>query len=264
MKIIDFHTHIYPDKISQKAVKSVGDFYNLEMSGGDGTATNLIEQGRQCGVTNYLVHSVAVDGNHVETINNYIASECQKHSEFFGFGTMHADYNNKIEELERIKSLGLYGVKIHPDTQMFNMDDARMDEVYDYLGENNLPILIHCGDYRYTYSHPERLANVLDRFPKLTVIAAHFGGWSVWDLALEYLKDRSCYLDTCSSFPMIGLQRAKELIRMYGAERIVFGTDYPMWNVKHELEEFMKIGLRDEENQLILYKNACRILNENI
>ncbi len=260
MKIIDFHTHIYPDKISQKAVKSVGDFYSLDMSGGDGTAQYLLKSGKKAGITNFVVHSVAVDGAHVKTINDYIASECKLHSEFYGFGTMHAEYNDKLNELERMRSLGLMGVKIHPDTQMFNMDDERMDEVYDYMSEHNMPLIIHCGDYRYTFSHPQRLVNVLGKFPKLTVIGAHFGGWSVWDLALEYLKDKNCYLDTSSSFAMIGLKRAKELIRLYGAERIVFGTDYPMWNVGDELQNFMNIGLNSNENELILYNNACTIL----
>ena len=174
---------------------------------------------------------------------------------------MHIDYANKLEELERLKSLGLRGVKIHPDTQMFNMDDPKMDEVYDYLSENNMPILIHCGDYRYTFSHPERLAAVLDKFPRLTVIGAHFGGWSVWDLALEYLKDRKCYLDTSSSFAMLGLKRAKELIRIYGAERIVFGSDYPMWRADGEIQNIMNMGLRDEELEMIFYKNAYKILD---
>ena len=212
------HTHIYPDKISQRAIQSVSDFYTIKMSGGKGTASDLIEQGKKSGVDGFLVQSVAVDGSHVETINNYIADECQKHKEFYGFGTMHADYPDNIAELERIKKLGLKGVKIHPDTQMFNMDDAKMDYVYDYLSQNNMPILIHCGDYRYTYSHPKRLAAVLDKFPKLTVIGAHFGGWSLWDLALEYLEHRKCYLDTSSSIGMLGLKRTKELIRIYGAE----------------------------------------------
>ena len=260
MKIIDFHTHIYPDKISQKAIQSVSDFYTLAMDG-DGTVSNLLDNGRKYGIDGFVVQSVAVDGAHVETINNYIAGECDKHKEFYGFGTIHVNYPDKIAELERIRSLGLRGVKIHPDTQMFDMDDPAMDEVYDYLSRQNMPILIHCGDYRYTFSHPERLASVLDRFPKLTVIGAHFGGWSVWDLALEYLKDRNCYLDTSSSFMMLGLKRAKELIRIYGAERIVFGTDFPMWNAENELDNIHKLGLRDDELELILYKNACKILN---
>lgn len=259
MKIFDFHAHIYPTKISQRAVKSVSDFYNIEMDG-DGTVDNLLSQGKDYDMVGYLVNSVAVDGAHVEIINNYIASECSKHSEFYGFGTMHAAYANKITELERLVSLGLRGVKIHPDTQQYNMDDRRMDEVYDYLSQNELPILIHCGDYRYNFSHPKRLADVLDKFPKLIVIAAHFGGWSMHDLALEYLKDKNCYLDTSSSFTTTGLIRAKELIRIYGAERILFGTDFPMWNLKDELENMEKMELTDEEYELILHKNAERIL----
>lgn len=259
MKIFDFHAHIYPTKISQRAVKSVSDFYNIEMDG-DGTVDNLLSQGKDYDMVGYLVNSVAVDGAHVEIINNYIASECSKHSEFYGFGSMHAAYANKIDELERMVSLGLRGVKIHPDTQQYNMDDRRMDEVYDYLSQKELPILIHCGDYRYNFSHPKRLANILDKFPKLTVIAAHFGGWSMHDLALEYLKDRNCYLDTSSSFTTTGLVRAKELIRIYGAERILFGTDFPMWNLKDELENMEKMKLTNGEYELILHKNAERIL----
>lgn len=262
MEIIDFHAHIYPEKIAQKAAESIGEFYNIDMSA-SGTAENLIKSGSKVGITNYLVHSVAVDGAHVETINNYISSECEKHPEFYGFGTMHADYENKIDEAERIKSLGLYGVKIHPDTQKYNMDDESMFDLYDFLSENHMPLLIHCGDYRYDYSHPRRLKNILRKFPKLTVVGAHFGGWSVHDLALEYLLDENCYLDCSSSFQMTGLKRGRELIKLYGAERMVFGSDFPMWDPAHELEVLMSMGFSDEEYKLMLCENAKKILFDN-
>ncbi|MBE7046123.1 MAG: amidohydrolase [Ruminococcaceae bacterium] len=259
MSIIDFHCHIYPEKIAEKAVKSVGEFYNIEMDA-KGTSEHLIKLGSKCGITNYVVHSVAVDKDHVQTINNYIASECEEHKEFIGFMTMHADYENKLEEAERAKKLGLKGVKIHPDTQKYNMDDKRMYELYDYLQSEELPLLIHTGDYRYSYSHPSRLRKLLDDFPRLIAIGAHFGGWSLYDLALEYLKDTNCYLDTSSSLDYIGLKRAKELINIYGAERILYGTDFPMWSPDDELKKFFNIGLDDSQNELILCKNAQRIL----
>lgn len=261
--IIDFHAHIYPEKIAEKAVESVGDFYGIEMDCG-GTAEDLIKAGKKCGVKEYVVHSVAVTASRVEAINDYIASECKAHSEFNGFGTMHADFENKIEEVKRIQAMGLKGVKIHPDTQMFNMDDERMFELYDYLQQEKLPLIVHCGDYRYDYSHPSRLKNILKQFPDLIAIGAHFGGWSVFDLALEYLKDEKCYLDTSSSFWMLGIKRARELIRLYGAERMLFGTDYPMWTASGELENFMKLKLTDEENHLILHKNAEKLLNKEV
>lgn len=257
--VIDFHAHIYPEKIAERAVESVGDFYGIEMDC-QGTAADLLKQGEKCGARGYVVQSVAVTAERVEAINDYIAKECQAHGEFFGFGTMHADYKDKIREAERLRSLGLRGVKIHPDTQMFDMDDERMFELYDYLRQNDLPLLIHCGDYRYDYSHPRRLKRILRLFPGLKAIGAHFGGWSVADLALEYLKDEDCFVDTSSSFWMLGMKRAKELIREYGAERVLFGTDFPMWDMESELESFFKMDLTDDERHLILHKNAEKIL----
>lgn len=259
MKIYDFHSHIYPEKIAQKAVESVGDFYGIGMDG-KGTAKALLKEGKECGVTNFVVHSVALTESRVEAINDYIASECKVHKEFYGFGTMHADFENKIQEVERATKLGLRGVKIHPDTQLFNMDDERMFELYDYLRQKDIPLLIHCGDYRYDYSHPRRLKKLLREFPGITVIGAHFGGWSMCDLAYEYLENENCYVDTSSSYWMLGMKRAKELIRLYGAERVVFGSDFPMWSVSEELEKFKSMELTDEENSLILYKNAEKIL----
>ena len=259
MDIIDFHVHIYPDKIADRAVKSVGDFYNLDMDG-TGTAEKVLADNKRLGVKASVVHSVAVSASRVEAINDYIASECKAHKEFYGFGTMHADFDNKIEETKRFLDLGLKGVKIHPDTQLFNMDDERMFELYDFLQQTKTPILIHTGDYRYDYSHPRRLKNILKQFPDLVAIGAHFGGWSVFDLAVEYLKDVNCYLDTSSSFPMIGLKRAKELIRIYGADRMVYGTDFPMWDLEKSLNDFMDLKLTEDENKLILCENAKKIL----
>ncbi len=259
MKIYDFHAHIYPEKIADRAVESVGDFYTIGMVG-DGTADGLIENGKAVGITSYVVHSVAVTPKTVSKINDYIAYESARHNEFIGFGTIHAETDNKTEELERIQKLGLCGIKIHPDTQKFNVDDEKMYEVYDFLRENKLPVIAHCGDYRYDFSHPKRVKKVLRDFPGLTFIAAHFGGWSIYDLAYEYLGEENCFVDTSSSFMMTGRRRARELIRMYGAERVLFGSDFPMSTPKDELETFNELWLTEEERELILYKNAERIL----
>ena len=259
MEIIDFHAHIYPKKIADRAVEGIGRFYNIEMSS-EGTTEKLIEIGENAGIEKYLVHSVATSPDHVERINDFINEECTKHSCFCGFGTMHQNYEDKLAEAERIISSGLKGIKIHPDTQGFNMDDPCMYELYDFMQER-LALLVHCGDYRYNYSHPARLAKLIKNFPKLTIIGAHFGGWSLQDLALEYLRNKNCYLDTSSSIMYLGKTRAKELIQIYGAERIVFGSDYPMWNPSDEIKRIMEIGLSDKEYELILNKNASRILS---
>lgn len=259
MSIYDFHAHIYPEKIASRAVEGVGNFYHIPMFG-DGLPESLLRIGKESGITNFIVHSVATGAKQVESVNDFIAKTVTEHpNEFVGFGTMHADYENKCEEIERIEKLGLKGLKIHPDSQLFYVDDERMFPVYDMI-QGRMPIQIHCGDYRYDYDHPRRIRHILEEFPKLTVIAAHFGGWSVYDLAVEYLEDMNCYLDCSSSMMYLGRKRSQELIRIYGAERMLFGSDFPMWNPASELERLMEVDLTEEERQLMLHLNAERIL----
>ncbi len=258
--IINFHAHIYPENISERATQSVSDGYGIKMDY-NGTLEQLIEDGKKSGVTQFAVQSVAVTPKTVQSINNFIAKKCSKNPDIlFGLGTLHPDMENPEEEIERCISLGLKGIKLHPDSQRFLMDSDKAMRLYEML-EGRLPILMHCGDYRFQYSRPERLANVLDAFPKLTVVAAHFGGWSLWDLALEYLEDKNCYLDTSSSMMYLGQRRSKELIKAYGAERMLFGTDYPMWNSADDIEMLEKMELSQNEYESIFRKNALKVLN---
>lgn len=262
-KIVDFHAHIYPEKIADKAAQNVGKFYGIEMDHG-GSVEELIESGNEGNVTNFVVQSVATKPQQVQSINDFIMQTCKESGgRMIGLGTLHPDMENPEQEIERCILMGLKGIKLHPDCQKFNMDDNKMLPIYKAL-EGRLPILVHCGDYRYDYSHPRRVAHVLDAFPKLDIVAAHFGGWSVYDLAVEYLEHRRCWLDTSSALAYIGSRRGRELIRLYGADRMVFGTDFPMWSHKQELERFYGLELTEEENEKILYQNACEILKTEI
>jgi predicted TIM-barrel fold metal-dependent hydrolase len=258
--VIDFHAHIYPEKIAARAVYNIGEFYRLDMRGA-GTAADLRERGR--GIDRFVVYSAAASAAQVRSINTYIASVCGKAEDagpvLTGFGTLHPDLEDPAAEIDRMIGLGLGGIKLHPDMQGFSIDDERMMRIYALL-EGRMTVVFHCGDYRYPYSSPDRLARVLDAFPRLTVVAAHFGGWSVYDLALEYLLDRSCYLDLSSSIPYLGQRRTVELIRAYGARRILFASDYPMWDPAGALSEFLSLPLTTEERDLILYQNASGLL----
>lgn len=206
MTVIDCHCHIYPDKIATRAVQSVGDFYNIQMDITDGSGDALLAACAGSPITHHIVHSVAVKPSNVESINNFIAAQCQAHPEFIGFATLHQDYPDPEAEIERAIGLGLKGLKLHPDTQRVNMDDPRLMAIYEII-EGRLPLIVHCGDYRYDYSHPRRMKNVLHTFPDLVVDAAHFGGWSIFDLAVEYLEDENCFFDMSSAQEFLGPRR---------------------------------------------------------
>ncbi len=265
LPIVDAHCHIYPPKIAARAVDSVGEFYHLAMLGvpaeagiTPGTPEHLLAVSAGSGITHHLVHSVAVKAATVESINTFIAQQCAVHPNFIGFAAMHQDYEDPRGELERAKAAGLKGIKIHPDTQCVNLDDDRLMEVYAIAEELGLPVLIHMGDYRYDYSHPRRLKRVLQEFPGLVVCGAHFGGWSVFDLAVEYLQDERCFLDCSSSMAFIGLRRTRELIELYGADRILFGSDFPMWDPGRELERLRSLGLPAADWEKITLRNVER------
>ena len=128
--------------------------------------------------------------------------------------------------------------------------------------KNNLPVLLHTGDSRYDYSNPERMKRVLEDFPELTVIGAHFGGWSCWKKAAETLSGyKNFYVDCSSSFDWLTSEESRDLVRKYGADHVLFATDFPMWNHETELERFNEMNLTDEENRLILYKNALKLFS---
>jgi uncharacterized protein len=260
VNIVDFHAHIYPDKIAERAVHSVGDFYGVTMAGHEGTATELLDITEGTGIANFVVHSVATTPAQVSSINRFIASACQAHPMFIGFGTLHPELEDFNGALDELQALGLRGVKLHPDTQEFDLDAPEMMPVYAEIARRGLPMIFHTGDYRHDWSHPRRMQHVLHEVPDLIVDAAHFGGWSVFDLALDYLKDESCFMDLSSSMCFLGPNRTRELIEIYGADRILFGSDFPMWSPKEELAAFRALGLAPIEQEKILYANAARIL----
>ena len=258
MKLIDMHAHVYPDMIAARAARNIRDYYHLgdQM---DGTISMLLERGSAAGVEHYLILPVAVKPEHVKTINNFTHQQVKGNARFTGFGTIHAGMENMMAEVERLESLHLKGIKIHPDCQHFNIDDPRLFPLYEEI-QGKLPMMIHLGDETYNYSHPARLRKVLQSFPNLDVCAAHFGGHTMYETAKEYLTDTSCILDISSTLMFLDRKTAESYVNHYGAERLAFGTDYPVWDPVREVELFLSLNLTDDQKEQIAWKTAERFL----
>ena len=121
-------------------------------------------------------------------------------------------------------------------------------------------MILHMGDLRYDYSHPARLRRLLELFPRLQVIAAHFGGYSMYEEAYNQLRDKDCFFDVSSSLMFMDEGVAENYINRYGAERFVYGSDYPMWDPKVEMERFLSLKLTDAQFEQIANKTAKSIL----
>lgn len=279
MPVIDIHTHIYPPKIAQKATEAVGAFYSYPMfaerfaaeqvaAGGAadawGTPEMLLAAAKGSPVTHFAVLGVATKPSQVESINAFLAAQCAQHANFVGFAAMHQDYAEPEAQLAQAQAAGLRGVKIHPDIQGVAIDDERLMRVYAACERLGLAVTLHTGDYRTDLSHPSRLVEVLHAFPRLRVNGAHFGGWSVYDLAFELLEGERCFVDASSSVAWLGRRRTRELIELYGPERVMFGSDFPMGSPAQAYEELRALGLSAKACEQVFCRTAEEFLQTEI
>lgn len=257
---IDFHSHVYPDAIAPKAAESIRQFYSLGDGTMDGKVQTLLDFGSRAGIQEFVILPVAMRPDRTRHINDFILQQVAAQPRFYGYGTVHAAMENITEEVQYIMDNGLRGLKMHPDSQVFPIDDPRLFPVYEMI-QGKLPIIFHMGDHRYDYSHPARLRRVLDQFPRLQVIAAHFGGYTMYEEAAQQLKGKECFFDVSSSLMFMEEGEAERYIRHHGADRFVYGSDFPMWNPVKEMERFLRLKLTDGEFEQIAHITAEQILN---
>lgn len=257
--VIDVHAHIFPATLAQRASQNIGAFYDLHM-GYDGTVDTLLRCGKLYGIERFVVHSAATTPEQVYNINTFIATEVKSHpAQLIGFGTLHPESPTLEKDLQYCKKLGLHGIKLHPDFQKFHLDSAPAMELFARL-EGQFPVLVHTGDRRSQYSKASRLAKVAETFPRLDIIAAHFGGFSEWENGALALAQSGVYVDTSSSQFALRPHQVRELIDIYGPRKVLFGTDYPMWNGREELEGLEKIPMADWEREAIYHQNLEELL----
>ncbi|MGM9637447.1 MAG: amidohydrolase family protein [Eubacteriales bacterium] len=262
--IFDAHTHIYPDKLAEKASIALGNFYSLSIDG-KGTLSDLIQHCKEVGVQGFLMLGVATTEEQVSNVNRYLKA-CIDYTkeqglEAYAFGAFHQD-SDPHKVVKQILELELSGVKIHPDIQRVAIDDPRIFRLCEEI-EGRLPINFHMGDPReeFSYSRPEKLVEILKRFPKLTVIASHLGGYSCWDSVADlYAPYENVLFDTSSAVEYLPPDKAVELIRTLGVNRTFFGTDYPIRTQKEGIEAFSRLNLNEDEKRAILWENFHRLL----
>lgn len=259
--IFDSHAHIFPDKIAGKASANIAGFYDMPVRF-DGTASVLRRVCAESGVTGCLVCSVATKAEQVASINDFISKSASESGGFMtGLCSLHPDMSqNELDaEIKRAVSMGLKGVKLHPDFQEFKADGAKAYKICEVIGDR-LPVMFHSGDRRFDFSSPKRLVNAVKRFKDMTVIAAHFGGWSEWGDAAGLLADcENVYVDTSSSLYALDEATVRGYIAAFGEDRTLFGTDYPMWDAGDELKMLRALELDADAEEKILYKNAKRL-----
>lgn len=263
-KIFDIHTHIYPEAIAEKAVTNLNHFYDF-ICEGKGTLRDISESSCASRAAGCLLLGVATNEKQVGHVNEYLALACNTHSterfRMLALACVHQDTPNMPKLADEIEKMGLRGFKIHPDIQRVNIDDERLFPLYECI-EGRMPICFHMGDDReeYQFSSAERLVRIKKRFPRLEVLAAHFGGYHAWEKSFMLAELDHIWFDTSSALWAITPERATKLVHELGSNRVLFGTDYPVAYASSELERFFALDLTEDERRAILYDNAARFL----
>lgn len=261
--IIDFHTHAFPNAIAERAIKSLIQGCNGEyMPCSDGTVGGLLNNMEKFNIDLSVVQPVITKPTQTKSLNEWASSiQCDK---IISFGGIHPATDDYKRDVDFVCSLGLKGIKLHPEYQQFEIDDPKMLKIYDYILSKGLIILFHAGyDPAYPppiHSSPKRFADISKQMQGGVMIAAHLGGQRQWDEVEQYLAGTDMYLDTSMGFNYYGCEQFMRIAEKHGTDKILFGTDSPWSKGNEEIKALNSLPLTQEQKEMIFCKNAERLL----
>ena len=228
----------------------------------DGTLAGLKKSMKDGGVNKSVVLSIATNANQQKNVNDF-AAQINKDPDIIAFGSVFPDSEDVFEELERIKSLGLKGVKLHPDYQRFFVDDIKMKPIYKKISELGLITIFHAGlDYGFPPPYgatPERLQKALSWFES-PVVAAHWGGIGCFEGVIELLCGRDIYFDTSFGYSHMPKYYAQKILEKHDINKILFGTDTPWHTPEMEKTLLSTLEISEDQKEKIFHINAEKLL----
>ena len=276
--MIDFHTHTFPDRIAPAAMAKLQAASHTRAFS-DGTTAGLGASMQAAEIDGSVVLPVATNPAKVAAVNDAsIAQNGQRG--LIHFGCMHPDCSIWHEELGRIAAAGLKGIKLHPVYQGVDIDDPRNLRILERAGELGLMVVIHAGDDigfpGEVRCSPQMIRRALQQVGPVRMICAHMGGWRNWQEVAENLLDSSALLDTAftlgeiaaiddhyapQELPMLAAEDFLRLVRAFGSERIVFGSDSPWDDQAQAVAAIRALPLTAQEQADIFHNTAQKLLN---
>lgn len=259
--IIDTHVHIFPDALAPRVLAK------LEQTAGVTACTDLTEATTRrlldgWGIDLGVVMPIATKPSQQRSINDWAAG--LQHGNLISFGTVHPDAPEALEELARIRTLGLHGVKLHPDYQLFEVDDRSVYPLYERAAELGLPVLFHAGydpvSPDCTRCRPEALSRVVSDLPGLTVIGAHLGGSSMAADALRHLAGRDLYIDISLAPSFATFEQFSRFVDSHDPAKILFASDLPWSRPADEIRWVERLSVTEQTREDIYWRNASRLL----
>ena len=266
--LIDFHTHVFPENVAPKAIaalESAAKKFGAKAVAG-GTIGSLKKSMKSAGINFSVTFGVATKPAQVHSINNWAIENNSLENGIIFFGAMHPDFDNKVEEINRLSNAGIKGIKLHGEFQKFAADSEKMTPVYQTLAERKMFVVFHAGDDLFAgcsgNSSAEKIKNVALNFPKLNIIAAHGGAFKQWDESIKHLSGmENVWIDISFLPGYISDELWSKMLKEFDYKKILLGSDFPWMSQKKTVEWLKQKNLDKKIENAILGKNASDILN---
>ena len=266
---IDFHTHAFPEKIAARTIETliantarITDYPMKNCT--DGTACGLIEVEKAAGVDLAVVLPIVTNPKQTETVNRVAKETNEASCGLYSFGSLHPADENAISWVDKLAEDGFKGIKLHPEFQNIYADSDEMTAVCRRAAQNGMTVVFHAGrDIGYpppVKTEPDMLLRLLDRVPDLKLVAAHLGGWMMWDEVARKLVGTPIYFDTAFIADFIDKSLTCDIIKAHGADKVLFGSDAPWEDPAKTLDFLRSLSIDPEDLKKICGANAAGLL----
>ena len=259
--IIDFHTHAFPDRIAHTAMEKLSFASGGLIPQTDGTIAGLHAIMSRDNISKSVLLGIATNEKQQQSVNDFVTA--YESDKIIPFGSVYPHSNDALCKLERIKAMGLKGIKFHPEYQQFFVDDEKMKPLYKKASQLGLIVLFHAGEdmgYPAPYhATPERLRTAA-KWIDSPMVCAHWGSANMGEDVLKYLCDIPVYFDTAFGYATMSKDKAQRILDKKGADLILFGSDCP-WHAPHwDVGMIETLDLSQNDKEKIYHLNAEKLL----
>jgi predicted TIM-barrel fold metal-dependent hydrolase len=265
MAIIDFHTHLFPEKVAARAIAALAEAGGNLIPYSNGAADSLIDIMDAENVDKSVVLNIATNEKQMKNVNDFAISLNGYRGRLISFGSVFPFGGGAEEELYRLRENGVKGIKFHPEYQEFYVDDSRLAALYETINKLGLITVFHAGqDIGFTESDkssPARCVEMLKALTGAPVVLAHMGGYIMWFEVERLLTGKNVFFDTSYCYSRIPMPIMERIVKNHGADKILFGTDMPWSLPSSERRLIDALRISDGEKSAILGGNAEKLLN---
>lgn len=266
--IIDFHTHVFPDKIAARTIDALATSGNIPPFS-DGTTDGLLSRMEEAGVDVAVNLPVLTSPRQFESVNRFakelnerFVTEARRIVSFAGIHPLCEDIEGKMKW---IRENGFLGVKLHPEYQETNINDPAYVRILECARDLDLIVLTHAGlDVAYTDTPmrcPAELAlDLIRQVPYGKLVLAHLGGYEEHSTALDRLAGEDIYFDTAFLLRYTKKETLDRLIASHGSDRLLFGSDSPWSDMKADVETVRSFALDPADEARMMCDNAKKLL----